>query len=158
MRCKRPFERELSARRSRCVVFVDTEKILRTTRSNVIREPFCEAQNARIAIGNSLDEPLTQDRTRRLATPRARLETDLLLQDLVHGLRICFAAGRLHHLTDEPSDRLRLCSRLLHFVGVGGNDLVRRSSRWLRHPSPASSRGLRPQRADRRALRSTRSR
>ena len=41
-------------------------------------------------------------------------------------LRIGLAAGRLHHLADEPADQLRLGLRLRDLVGIGGDDLVDR--------------------------------
>jgi hypothetical protein len=37
-------------------------------------------------------------------------------------LRIGFAAGRLHHLADEPAGQLRLGFRLRHFVRQFSSD------------------------------------
>src|SRR5262245_20845580 len=51
-------------------------------------------------------------------------ETELGFQEIVDGLRVRLAAGRLHHLSDEPAERLRLRFRLLHLVRIGRDDLV----------------------------------
>src|SRR5260370_1134906 len=42
----------------------------------------------------------------------------------VHSLRIGFAAGGFHHLTDKPLDGRGLGFRLRHLVGIGGDDVV----------------------------------
>ena len=49
---------------------------------------------------------------------------DLLPQEIVDGLRIRLAAGSLHHLTDEPADRLRILCRIGDLVRILGDDLV----------------------------------
>src|SRR3954452_16631957 len=46
------------------------------------------------------------------------LETELCLQEIVDRLRARFAAGRLHHLSDEPADRFRIALRLRDLVLV----------------------------------------
>src|SRR4051812_39199540 len=65
---------------------------------------------------------------RRLTSrPRAQLsETELGFQEIVDGLRVRLAAGRLHHLADEPAERLRLRPGLRHLVRIGCDDLVDR--------------------------------
>ena len=45
---------------------------------------------------------------------------------VVDGLRARLAAGRLHHLADEPAGKGRLRLRLLGLVGIGGDDLIHR--------------------------------
>jgi hypothetical protein len=51
-------------------------------------------------------------------------EAELGLEQIVHRFRIGLAAGRLHHLTDEPTRERRLCLHLLHLVRVVREDLV----------------------------------
>src|SRR5262249_49652675 len=62
------------------------------------------------------------------AAPRARRcersEAELALEQVVDRLRIGFAAGRLHHLADEPAERLRLVLHLRSLVGIGRDDVV----------------------------------
>ena len=48
----------------------------------------------------------------------------LRLQQIVDGLRVGLAAGRLHHLADEPADHRGLRLGLRRLVGIGGDDLV----------------------------------
>src|SRR5439155_1802272 len=51
-------------------------------------------------------------------------DPELRLQEIVHGLRIGLAAGRLHHLTDEPAGELRPGFRLRDLVRIGRYDVV----------------------------------
>src|SRR5262245_44145450 len=86
----------------------------RTSRARVADERFamiwrCEEANA----------------TAKARRPRARSsETELRFQEIVDGLRVRLAAGRLHHLADEPAERLRLRLGLRHLVRIGRDDLV----------------------------------
>ena len=86
-----------------------------------------------------------------------RPQSELALEQFVHGLRIGLAARRLHHLTDEPADQRRLRLRLRHLVRVAWRRCRRPPSRSRTGRSPASSRAPRRSRADRRP-RSRRSR
>src|SRR6266567_4260739 len=47
-------------------------------------------------------------RTELAASPSRRSEPELVLEQVVDGLRIGLAARRLHHLADEPAGQLRL--------------------------------------------------
>jgi hypothetical protein len=58
------------------------------------------------------------------ATILTRSDAELGLEQVVDGLRIGLAAGRLHDLADEPADELRLGFRLRYLVRIGGNDVV----------------------------------
>lgn len=51
-------------------------------------------------------------------------DAELGFQEIVDRLRARLAARRLHHLTDEPADRLRVRLRVSDLVGVLGDDLV----------------------------------
>ena len=51
-------------------------------------------------------------------------EAELGLEQIVHGFRIGLAAGRLHHLTDEPTRERGLCLHLLYLVRVARDDLI----------------------------------
>src|ERR1700760_2718103 len=61
-------------------------------------------------------------RHRRCSAERSAAE--LAREDFVDRLRTCFAARRLHHLTDEPTDRFRIGPGLCDLVRIGGDDLV----------------------------------
>src|SRR5246127_6014822 len=63
-------------------------------------------------------------RHRRCSAERSAAE--LAREDFVDRLRTCFAARRLHHLTDEPTDRFRIGPVLCDLVRIGGDDLVDR--------------------------------
>src|SRR5437868_5683301 len=60
------------------------------------------------------------------ATILTRSDTELGLEQIVDGLRIGFAAGRLHHLADEPLDRRRLDFNLGNLVRIASYDVVDR--------------------------------
>jgi hypothetical protein len=49
---------------------------------------------------------------------------DFFPQKFVDGLRIGLAARRLHHLADEPADRLRIRPRVGELVRILGDDIV----------------------------------
>src|SRR5262245_51174750 len=48
-------------------------------------------------------------------------DPQLLLQQLVHRLRVGLAGGRFHDLADEPAERRGLGLHLLDLVGIGGD-------------------------------------
>src|SRR5690606_37992998 len=78
---------------------------------------------------------------RRLFYGRQNLfESELGLEDFVHGLRICLAAGLLHHLPDEPAEQTGLRFHGLNLSRITGDDLVhlpldRASIADLLHPA-----------------------
>ena len=51
-------------------------------------------------------------------------ESEFLFQDFVDRLRARFAAGRLHHLADEPTDRLWIGLGVGNLVRIFGDDVV----------------------------------
>src|SRR4029077_15887398 len=55
----------------------------------------------------------------------ALLDPELLLEQIVDGLRARFAPCGLHHLTDKPAGERRLQLRLLSLFRIGGDPLVR---------------------------------
>src|SRR4051812_43368699 len=61
---------------------------------------------------------------RHAPSSRATSDAKFGFEQIVHRLRVCLAAGRLHHLPDKPADELRLGFRLLDLVGIGGDDVV----------------------------------
>ena len=77
------------------------------------------------------------------ATPRrgtSRSETELLLEQVIDGLRVGLAARRLHHLADEPADRLRVGFGVGDLVGVSTDDVVDDLLDRPKGRSPVSSR------------------
>ena len=56
---------------------------------------------------------------------RVTSDAELGLQEVVDALRVGLAARRLHHLADEPAERLRLVPDLRGLVGIGRNDVSR---------------------------------
>src|SRR5215207_9498849 len=75
------------------------------------------------------------------AKPRRRSnwsDAELLPEQFVDRLRVNLATGGLHHLPDEPADRLRIGLRIGDLVGIVCDDLIddlldRRPVRHLRH-------------------------
>ena len=55
---------------------------------------------------------------------RSRSDAETLLEKIVDRLRVGFAARSLHHLADEPSDRLRIGFGVADFVGILRDNLV----------------------------------
>ena len=55
---------------------------------------------------------------------RISVNAELVLQRLVDGLRVRFAPGLLHHLTDEPADHLRFPCDIGRLVRIGSDHLV----------------------------------
>src|SRR5215813_10354827 len=51
-------------------------------------------------------------------------KSELGLDQIVDGLRVRLAAGRLHDLPDEPADCLRIGLGVADLVGIGGDDLI----------------------------------
>src|SRR5690242_6894345 len=64
-----------------------------------------------------------RDRRERVLSARSS-DAEPGFQEIVDGLRVRLAAGRLHHLADEPAERLRLRLGLRHLVRIGRDDLV----------------------------------
>lgn len=62
--------------------------------------------------------------TQRRDAEASRSEAELVAQEVVDGLRIGFAARRLHHLADEPADRLRVRFGVGDLVRVLADDVV----------------------------------
>ena len=91
-------------------------------------------------------------RLARFAPPDSAVASDAkaLLQRVAHRLRVRFAAGRLHHLTDEPAEHSGLRPRRLGLVGVRGDDgvdgvsIAPVSVTWRRPPVSTSTRRSRP--------------
>jgi hypothetical protein len=80
-------------------------------------------RDARSAIDASLraDEvPRRRCRRRRCANSDAEFG----FEQVVDRLRVSLAAGRLHHLADEPAHQLRPGAGLRDLVGIGGDDVV----------------------------------
>src|SRR5260221_1728669 len=63
-------------------------------------------------------------KSRRSRPVTGRSDAEFRFQDIVHGLRVGLAAGRLHHLADEPAGELRLGFGLGHLVRIGRDDVV----------------------------------
>ena len=64
-----------------------------------------------------------------LSSPAARSsssssDAELAPEQFVDRLRVGFAGGSLHHLTDEPADQRRLHSGPLDLVGIAGDNVV----------------------------------
>ena len=72
-------------------------------------------QRARARFGEDADDDV-------VVPLRDASDAELRLQEIVDRLRIGFAAGRLHHLADEPAGQLRLGFRLRHFVRQFSSD------------------------------------
>jgi hypothetical protein len=58
---------------------------------------------------------------RRAPLRRPDSDAELGFQEIVDGLQVGLAAGGLHHLTDEPAERLRLRLGLGDLVRIGGD-------------------------------------
>ena len=58
--------------------------------------------------------------TRRLV----QLPFELRRDQLVYHFWVCFAAGRLHHLTDKPTRKLGVFAGFCHLIGVGRDNVV----------------------------------
>ncbi len=80
-------------------------------RASPIRQPHasCARDASTFMVNDRCTRAASAVASERIAVPVARRrdsDAELGLQQIVHGLRIGLAAGRLHHLADEPADQL----------------------------------------------------
>ena len=78
----------------------------------------------KIASSRVLDEANRANGPNHTASDSRKSDTEFALEQLVHGLWIGLAAGRLHRLPDEPADHRRLGFRLLDLIGIGGDHRI----------------------------------
>jgi len=81
---------------------------------------FSRAAASRLAMNDRCAPACASATPRRCRRRRVRSsDAELGLEQVVDRLRIGLAAGRLHHLSDEPADQLRLGAGLRDLVGIG---------------------------------------
>jgi hypothetical protein len=88
------------------------------------REASLAPGRPNFALAFRIARRLRQEFCARAKTARGCSGAELLVQEIVDGLRVCLAARRLHHLADEPADRLRILPGVSDLVGILGDDVV----------------------------------